>query len=216
MKRITRLFARLFGPYPFGQTGAIVDRAPQVGYALETQTRPIYSEAPDEITVAHEIAHQWFGDSVSVARWEDIWLNEGFATWAEWRWAEEAGGDTTAEVFERLERTPADRTNIWDPPPGTPGGPANLFADSVYVRGGMTLEALRQRIGEDAFYATLRTWAADHAYGNATIEEFIALAEAQSAQDLDALFQKYLYDPGKPEPVAVSPGTRPVASRGRR
>ncbi len=62
----------------------------------------------------------------------------------------------------------------------------------------MALEALRQRIGDAAFYATLRTWVADHAYGNATIAEFIALAEAQSGQDLDALFQKYLYDPGKP------------------
>ena len=198
IKRMVRFFSELYGPYPFGQTGAIVDRAPQIGYALETQTRPIYDQAPDEITVAHEMAHQWFGDSVSVARWADIWLNEGFATWSEWRWAEEVGGQTTAQVFEKLQETPADREALWDPPPGDPGGPAHLFATSIYVRGGMALEALRQRIGDQAFYATMRAWAADHAYGNATTDEFIALAEAQSGEDLAALFQKYLYEPGKP------------------
>jgi aminopeptidase N len=198
IERMTHLFSRLFGPYPFGQTGAIVDRAPAVGYALETQTRPLYESAPDEITVAHELAHQWFGDSVSVQRWQDIWLNEGFATWAEWRWAEEAGGSTTAQVFKKLQETPADREGLWDPPPGDPGGPLNLFVNSVYVRGGMALEALRQRIGDAAFYATLRAWTAGYAYGNATTDEFIALAEAQSGEDLHSLFQRYLYEPGKP------------------
>jgi aminopeptidase N len=198
IKRMTRFFGTIFGPYPFGQTGAIVDRAPDVGYALETQTRPIYDQTPDEVTVAHELAHQWFGDSVSVQRWKDIWLNEGFATWAEWRWAEEAGGDTTAQVFRKLERTAASRTELWDPPPGALTGPAQLFDSSVYVRGGMALEALRQRVGDAAFFATLRAWTSEHAYGNATIEQFIALAEAQSGEDLGALFQKYLYQSGKP------------------
>ena len=198
IKGITRFFSRLFGPYPFGQTGAIVDRAPAVGYALETQTRPIYSSAPSEVTVAHEIAHQWFGDSVSVERWQDIWLNEGFATWAEWRWDEQLGGRTTGQVFSRLERTSASRTNLWDPPPGNPGGPRQLFSESVYIRGGMALEALRQRIGRRTFLELVRAWVAEHTYGNATIDEFIALAEARAGQDLDPLFERYLFKPGKP------------------
>lgn len=76
--------SKLFGPYPFRSAGAIVDHAPQVGYALETQTRPVYDRAPDLSTLVHESAHQWFGDSVSITTWRDIWLNEGFATYAEW------------------------------------------------------------------------------------------------------------------------------------
>ncbi|MQA74272.1 MAG: M1 family peptidase [Solirubrobacterales bacterium] len=195
---MTRLFESLFGPYPFDETGAIVDHAPKVGYALETQTRPIYDRAPGQPTVAHELAHQWFGDSVSVASWPEIWLNEGFATWAEWRWAEHRGGRSTARAFRHMLAVPADQDRYWDPPPGAVPDPSKLFADSVYVRGAMALEALRQRIGDDAFYATMRDWTQGHAYGNASIEQFTALAEARSGQDLDSLFATWLDQPGKP------------------
>jgi aminopeptidase N len=198
MGRILRLWKSLFGPYPFEQTGAIVDFAPDVGYSLETQTRPIYDVAPDDVTVAHELSHQWFGDSVGLERWQDMWLNEGFATWAEWRWIEEKGGSTTAQTFRKLKRTPAAREGFWDPPPAVIPGPEKLFSTPVYVRGGMALEALRQRIGDRDFYATLRSWAAANAYSTATIDEFIATAEARSGKQLDGLFQKYLYEPGKP------------------
>jgi aminopeptidase N len=196
--KIVKLFRRLFGPYPFKDMGAIVDNAGFVGYALETQTRPIYPTAPDEVLLAHEIAHQWFGDSVTPARWEEIWLNEGFATWAEWRWREADGGPTTARTFAEQYAIPASRSSFWNPPPGAPGGPENLFAESVYDRGAMTLEALRQQIGDGAFYATLRAWAAAYRYGNVTTADFIALAESQSGQQLDQLFERWLYEPGKP------------------
>ncbi len=196
--RILRLFDRLFGPYPFSQVGAIVDHAPQVGYALETQTRPTYDEAPNAVLISHEIAHQWFGDSVSLTTWPEIWLNEGFATWAQWRYSETVGGASTAHRFKRLQRTAPDAEGIWDPPPGNPGKPKYLFASSIYVRGAMALEALRQRIGDHAFYATMRAWTAAHRFGNATIEQFIALAESESGQQLDDLFDRYLYAQGKP------------------
>ncbi len=195
---ILRLFSRLFGPYPFGQTGAVVDRAGKVGYALETQTRSLYPGPPDDVLIAHELAHQWFGNSVTPSVWPDIWLNEGFATWAEWRWEEEAGGPSTARRFARLLKTPASSASLWDPPPGALTKSSELFVDSVYERGAMTLEALRQAVGNPAFYATMRAWVAAHAYGNATIEEFIALAEAQSGQQLDGLFTTWLETPGKP------------------
>ena len=203
MPAILRLFERLYGPYPFGQVGAVVDRAPEVGYALETQTRPIFDQAPDDVLLAHELSHQWFGDSVSLERWPDMWLNEGFATWSEWRWTQADGGISTAKQFAKLARLPARRTKIWSPPPGAIGEPKKLFAESIYVRGAMALEALRQRIGNPAFYATMRAWEAAHRYGNAGIDEFIALAESTSGQQLDELFNAWLYEPGKPAITAA-------------
>ncbi len=196
--RVLALFESLFGPYPFEVTGAIVDDAPMVGYALETQTRPVYDRRPRVTLIAHELAHQWFGDSVGLTTWPEIWLNEGFATWAQWRWAEQAGGPTTAERLERLSATPATAGGFWNPPPAGVPGPGELFSDSVYVRGAMALEVLRQQVGEPTFVAILREWTAAHAYGNATIAEFVALAEARSGQELGPLFDAWLYQPGKP------------------
>jgi aminopeptidase N len=200
---ILRLFERLYGPYPFGEIGAVVDRAPEVGYALETQTRPIFDQAPDEVLVAHELAHQWFGNSVSLERWPEMWLNEGFATWSEWRWAQASGGITTAKRFARLARQPASKASIWSPPPGSIGDPKKLFANSVYVRGAMTLEALRQRVGNGAFYATMRAWAAQRRHANGGIADFIAVAEQESGEQLDELFAAWLFEPGKPPITAA-------------
>jgi aminopeptidase N len=195
---ILELFASLFGSYPFGETGAIVDRASFIGYALETQTRPVYDRPPGPTLIAHELAHQWFGNSVTPASWPDIWLNEGFATWAEWRWQEHAGGATTAERFTEEAATPASDEAFWNPPPAAVPGPKKLFDEAVYTRGAMTLEALRQRVGDVSFYAILRRWASENAYANATTSEFIALAEDESDQELDDLFAAWLYEPGKP------------------
>jgi aminopeptidase N len=191
------LFGEAFGPYPFESTGGIIDRSPIFSVALETQTRPVYPDPPDSVLVAHEVAHQWFGNSVSVERWRDIWLNEGFATWAEWLWIERDGGPTIRRTFRRFYERPASDTGFWNPPPASPR-PAEMFAISVYVRGGMTLEALRERVGEWTFLRILRRWVAEHAYGNATTEDFIALAEEESGLQLDDFFAVWLYERGKP------------------
>ncbi|MDP1165348.1 M1 family aminopeptidase, partial [Klebsiella pneumoniae] len=86
-------------PYPFEETGAIVDDMPQAGFSLETQTKPVYSAIRSESTIAHELAHQWFGDSVSVEKWNHIWLNEGFATYSQWLWSEHKGTQTAHDAF---------------------------------------------------------------------------------------------------------------------
>jgi len=193
-----RFLGRLFGGYPFDSAGSIVDYAPSLGYALETQSRPIYPFLPERTLIVHETAHQWFGDSVGLERWPDIWLNEAFATWVEWYYAERHGGRSAQQIFERLYRVPASKKGFWEPPSGRPGSPEHLFGTSVYVRGAMALQVLRQKIGTEAMLQVLRRWATEHRHGSADIEQFISLAEEISGRDLDPLFQRWLYQRGKP------------------
>jgi aminopeptidase N len=198
---IVRFFSSLYGRYPFESAGGIVDWAPDVGYALESQTKPNYDSIPDATTVVHELAHQWFGDAVTPKLWSDIWLNEGFATWSEWIYAERHGGATAQSVFDQLCAIPEDSDqgqDLWFPAPAALEGPAQLFGTPVYSRGAMTLQALRTLVGDRTFFRILRTWYADHRYGNATTSEFVALAERLSARGLGGFFQEWLYRDGRP------------------
>ena len=190
--------ARLFGGYPFDSAGSIVDYAPALGYALESQSRPIYAFAPDLTTLVHETAHQWFGDAVGVETWPQIWLNEGFATWTEWYYAERHGGRSAHAVLERLLRVPASNEAFWNPPSGRPASAKQLFDPSIYIRGAMALQALREKIGTKPMLRLLRRWVAEHRYGNGTTAEFTLLAERVSLQDLERFFQRWLYQRGKP------------------
>ena len=187
-----RFFESLFGPYPFERYGlAITDSIG--GLAMETQGLSLFSSreldgslGPLQHTfLAHELAHQWFGDAVSPASWNDIWLNEGFATYAQWLWFEEAGlGD--------LERT-AQRTLVGLPMAGWPlSEPDELFGAVVYDGGAVALHALRRTIGDDAFFEGLRAWVATYRGGSATTLDFQALMEDISGTDLDAFFADWV------------------------
>ena len=213
---ILKLLSDAFGPYPFSTTGGIVDNQDDLFFALETQTRPVYSKyfwldqngnpVNGDSVVVHELAHQWFGDDVALARWQDIWLNEGFATYAEWLWAEHEFGVTPGEIFQEIYDAIPANDPFWTVVIGDPGVDL-LFDGAVYVRGAMTLQALRNEVGDDAFWAIIRGWASSKSRSNGTTPEFIALAEQVSGQQLDNLFAAWLFTPTKPTlPSTLSVG----------
>jgi aminopeptidase N len=192
------VFEERFGAYPFDEYGIAVVGG--FAGALENQTLSVFGrefvEAPIfEYVLVHELAHQWFGNSVTVALWEDIWLHEGFATYAELIWSEHLHGNDVYREFV-AERYAAVELAEY-PPPGDPPSDA-LFNGGVYQRGALTLHALRQEVGDAAFFAILRTFATRFAYGNATTAEFISVAEELSGLDLDDLFDAWLYEPELP------------------
>jgi hypothetical protein len=193
--------AARFGAYPFSSSGGIVHAFPFAG-ALENQTRPTYASGffrntTDGTSVlVHELAHQWFGASVTPAAWRDIWLNEGFATYAEWLWSEAHGGPTTRRLFNEAYRGP--NNPFWTVPIADPGR-GRLFDFSIYDRGAMTLHQLRRTIGDEDFFKILRQWADEHAGENVTTRQFITLAEHVSGRDLKAFFQAWLFTGTRPK-----------------
>src|SRR5262245_9331083 len=195
---IVEFYSSIYGRYPFEAVGAVVDDAKVVGYSLETQTKPVFDRVPDEATLAHELSHMWYGDSATLTLWPDMWLHEGFATWSEWIWSEHDGRKSAHQYFENLYNTPAQDTAFWTPPPGDPGTAVYLFNGTIYYRGAMTLQALREKVGDGAFFQIMRDWAAHHRYGNVATQQFIALAEQVSGQQLDHFFDVWLYQSDKP------------------
>ncbi|MEU3775899.1 M1 family metallopeptidase [Streptomyces sp. NPDC032472] len=193
-----------FGPYPFSTAGAIVVPDGTLTYALETQTRPVFSGAPKEPgLLLHELAHQWFGDSVSPESWKDMWLNEGFATYAEWLWDEEHGGVSAQRRFEAFLAgdTSVDRAAGTDWAafaPAEPPSARNISDDPVYYRGAMVLHRIRQEAGDERFFALLRGWVAEHRHGNASTKDFTAYAERKTGLDLKKVWDVWLYGKDRP------------------
>jgi aminopeptidase N len=208
---------RRFSRYPFSTGGGIVDDYDNLQFALETQTRPVYSKfffttpANGDSVVVHELAHQWFGDSVALAEWKHIWLNEGFAQYAEWMWSEEEGLGTAQEQFDALYNgIPADDP-FWQVVIGDPG-PELLFDIAVYFRGAMAVHTLRQEVGDRDFFRILHAWTTRRAGGNGTIPQFIRLAEQISGEQLDDLFQAWLFTGSKPALEAAAAARASAAS----
>jgi aminopeptidase N len=195
-----------FGHYPFSSTGGVVTSLFS-GFALENQSRPTYpflgTGHQAHTVVVHELAHQWFGDQVSVERWRDLWLNEGFATWVEWRYHETHGRQSAGTRLRREYAAHPAGDAFWRTPVGNPG-PHRMFTPPVYLRGAMTLQALRQRIGDAAFHRVLRTWVRRHSYGNGTTEQLEQLAEQVSGKNLGGFFEAWLHSGTKPGRTAAN------------
>ncbi|MFC6934103.1 M1 family metallopeptidase [Actinomadura yumaensis] len=198
---VTDWLASVYGRYPFRSTGGITVKA-NVGYALETQGRPVYDltrrpgTIPSGGLLAHELGHQWFGDAVSPERWADIWLNEGFATYSEWLYAEKFEGKPVQTSFGELYATP-ESDDLWKGKVSDPGRDG-IFDGLVYDRGAMAIHALRTAIGDRAFFRLLKEWPARYGGGNASTADFEAFAKRISGKNLDALFRTWLHSEGKP------------------
>ncbi|MCX6398948.1 MAG: M1 family metallopeptidase [Propionibacteriales bacterium] len=194
-------FERVFGPYPFdGYAAVITDddlEIPLESQSLSSFGRNFCTDDWSHVRlIAHEMAHQWFGNAVTLARWQDIWLHEGFACYSEWLWSEESEGPRTCDEWARhhhdkLAELEQDLV-LADP------GPALMFDDRVYKRGALALHALRLDVGDAAFFDVLGGWVADRAGGSVTTEEFLAFASDRTGNDVAALLQPWLYDEDLP------------------
>jgi aminopeptidase N len=198
--QMMRVFTELFGPYPFTEY-AVVVTGDELEVPVEAQGLSIFGanhvdgKRGHERLVAHELAHQWFGNSVGLADWQHIWLNEGFAAYAEWLWSERSGGPSATTLAERSRAVLAglpQNLRIGDPPA------RDMFDDRLYRRGALTLHTLRTQLGDRPFFALLREWTATHRHATATTADFVALAERHGGRSLAGFFDVWLFQPALP------------------
>ncbi|MDQ0756880.1 M1 family metallopeptidase [Arthrobacter sp. B3I4] len=195
-----RTFTSCFGPYPFADYTVVVT-GDALEIPLEAQSLSIFGrnhlghDWDSQRLIAHELSHQWFGNSLTAASWKDIWLHEGFACYAEWLWSEAAGimtaADRAREAWRTLHREGQDLL-IGNP------GPERMFDDRVYLRGALALHALRVRCSDAAFFALLRDWTASHRHGSVSTQDFVAAAGAATGTDTAALLYPWLYEEALP------------------
>ncbi|MFL6076844.1 MAG: M1 family metallopeptidase [Mycobacteriales bacterium] len=208
------------GRYPFGTYGLLVVPATpeQAGFTEETQTLVVLPEwivtsgFPAPLVASaevHELAHQWFGDSVSPRRWSDVWLNEGPATYYAALYAAAHGGPSMADQARKWYAGSDDPDPTDNPlsdqqlrdlygPPGAPAAAATLYSPSVYSGGALALYALHQRVGERTFEAIMRGWLSAHHDGTGDTGGFIRTADTIAGQDLRGLLEDWLYSTTTP------------------
>lgn len=207
---MVNFLSKRFGGYPFESVGVVADWVPSVGYELENQTKPHFAGNPggpavDDSTLAHELMHQWTGDAVSPAQWDDIWFNEGWATFSEVLFDHQVDG---AEMSPRrfFELVHASRKQAFELPPATlDHDPSQLFNGfAVYNRPGAMIEGYREIVGNKTFFAFATGTIADHAYADISTREFVR--EAKRASDLRGkrlkrlgrYFDQWLYGKTRP------------------
>jgi aminopeptidase N len=192
-------FTELFGPYPFDRYGlALTDSAP--GLAMETQGLSLFSAADlngelgplQHLLSAHELGHQWFGNAVSPGTWNDIWLNEGFATYCEWLWLEHEG-------FSDVERLAEDARRGLPARGGPAGAPEELFGAWSYDGGAAALHAIRRTLGDDVFFPALTDWVVTNLDATATTDDLQAHLEAAAGRDLGDLFDAWVWSEQIPD-----------------
>ena len=201
-----RTLETMFGPYPFTEIGGVVPAHRLWFGGLETQTRPVYNAGSilnpgfEPGLLDHELAHMWFGDNVTVRQWNDIFISEGYASWAQWGARERRGGrkanDSLNSAYERL----VNNDDFWKVTMIDPRR-THLF-DAVYIRGPMALQALRNVIGDEAFFKLARDWSQDP--GSRTLEEWMAAAQSYTTVDLEPFFQAWIYTPAAPARTAAN------------
>lgn len=187
------LFAELFGPYPFESYGGVII-PDSLSFALENQTLSLFGinllEVPNpanDFLLAHELAHQWFGNYVSPSSWEDIWLNEGFATWAETYWLDERLGLRT---FEQLETVAKSR----QVGPLLGRSQTDLFSPTVYLRGGLALEAVRRTTGDEVFFDIMKAWVRRFGGDDASTQDFVDLVTEIGGIEAGRVLRSYIAD----------------------
>ncbi len=200
----------MFGPYPFTELGGVVP-VHQLGFGgLETQTRPVYNAgsildpdfAPQLVT--HELAHMWFGDNVTLRQWDDVFNSEAYASWTQWGYDERTGGAPANSALNATFDRFRDDDEFWRITMIDPTR-EHLF-DAVYERGPMALQALRNVIGDDAFFRLARGWAQDP--GSRSVEDWMTRAQTETPIDLGPFFQAWIHAPSAPERTEAN-GFRP-------
>jgi aminopeptidase N len=201
LPEILAMLSDYWGPYAAPQAGGIFVNG-DVEFSLETYTRPTYIEGVDVSTIVHENAHQWWGDNVSIKRWRDICLNECLATYSQWLWAEHNGSDLDAYYRASVTADPS----AFDYPLYDMGPGHEFDFKGVYLKGSFFVHALRNKIGDDAFFAAMREIQAEHAGGNLSMNDLRDILEDQTGVDLESFWDEWVLSTGVPSDENLYPG----------